>query len=178
MPRARLDEDDLSACVKQVMFLMRVGHPDITIEEHLPDAPVVARFDRRLISQALTNIVKNATEGIAAAAGERGEPPRIDTRLSVDAQGVISIDVIDNGKGFPAENRHRLLEPYVTTRSEGTGLGLPIVVKILEDHGGGVELLDAPSGQGARVRLWFPRSTGENAGNAAAASSQPVHQGA
>ena len=81
-------------------------------------------------------------------------------------------------KGFPAENRHRLLEPYVTTRSEGTGLGLPIVAKIFEDHGGGVELLDAPSGQGARVRLWFPRSTGENAGNAAAASSQPVHQGA
>ena len=54
------------------------------------------------------------------------------------------IDVVDNGKGFPKDNRQRLLEPYMTTRAEGTGLGLPIVAKILEDHGGGLELLDAP----------------------------------
>ena len=70
---------------------------------------------------------------------------------------MIAIDVIDNGKGFPAENRHRLLEPYVTTRSEGTGLGLPIVSRIFEDHGGGIELRDAPDGHGAWVRLYFPR---------------------
>jgi two-component system nitrogen regulation sensor histidine kinase NtrY len=76
--------------------------------------------------------------------------------MQVDQNGLVSIDVIDNGKGFPKENRHQLLEPYVTTRAEGTGLGLPIVAKILEDHGGGIELLDAPQGQGARVHLWFP----------------------
>jgi two-component system nitrogen regulation sensor histidine kinase NtrY len=64
--------------------------------------------------------------------------------------------VIDNGKGFPKENRQRLLEPYMTTRADGTGLGLPIVVKILADHGGGLELRDAPSGRGAWVRLYFP----------------------
>ena len=64
--------------------------------------------------------------------------------------------MIDNGKGFPKENRQRLLEPYMTTRAEGTGLGLPIVAKILEDHGGGIELLDAPEGPGAWVRLHFP----------------------
>jgi two-component system nitrogen regulation sensor histidine kinase NtrY len=66
------------------------------------------------------------------------------------------IDVIDNGKGFPAMNRQRLLEPYMTTRSDGTGLGLPIVAKIIEDHGGRLELLDAPSGRGACVRLIVP----------------------
>jgi two-component system nitrogen regulation sensor histidine kinase NtrY len=65
--------------------------------------------------------------------------------------------VIDNGKGFPRENRQKLLEPYVTTRAEGSGLGLPIVAKILEDHGGGIELLDAPGGQGACVHMYFPR---------------------
>ena len=64
--------------------------------------------------------------------------------------------MIDNGKGFPKENRQRLLEPYVTTRADGTGLGLPIVVKILADHGGGLELRDAPGGRGAWVRLYFP----------------------
>ena len=155
MPKARLEEDDLSACVRQVLFLMRVGHPDIAMVEHAPEAPVTARFDRRLLSQALTNIIKNATEGIAAAQ-DRGEAPRIDISLKLDAAGIVSIDVIDNGKGFPTESRQKLLEPYVTTRAEGTGLGLPIVAKILEDHGGGIELSDAPEGQGAWVRLWFP----------------------
>ena len=66
------------------------------------------------------------------------------------------LDVIDNGKGFPAANRQRLLEPYMTTRAEGTGLGLPIVAKIVEDHGGRLELLDAPSGRGACVRILLP----------------------
>ena len=155
MPKARLEQDDLTACVRQVLFLMRVGHPEISFEDELPSTEVSAYFDRRLLSQALTNIVKNATEGIAAA-NERGEAPRIKVIMQVDQNGLVSIDVIDNGKGFPKENRHQLLEPYVTTRAEGTGLGLPIVAKILEDHGGGIELLDAPQGQGARVHLWFP----------------------
>ena len=169
MPKARLQEDDLSACIRQVLFLMRVGHPDVAMVEHLPEATVMAQFDRRLLSQALTNIVKNATEGIAAAQ-ERGETPKIDISMSVDDADVVSIDIVDNGKGFPQESRQKLLEPYVTTRSEGTGLGLPIVAKILEDHGGGIELLDAPDGQGARVRLWFPLRNIEDSPNADGAS--------
>ena len=156
MPKARPGEDDLSTCVRQVLFLMRVGHPEITIEERLPDMPVIAMFDRRLMSQALTNVVKNATEGLAGAERPEGDPPRIEVSLKVDDGGMAIIDVIDNGKGFPAENRSRLLEPYVTSRAEGTGLGLPIVAKILEEHGGGIDLLDAPSGQGAWVRFHFP----------------------
>jgi two-component system nitrogen regulation sensor histidine kinase NtrY len=67
------------------------------------------------------------------------------------------IDVIDNGKGFPVEGRQRLLEPYMTTREGGTGLGLPIVSKILEEHGGGMELADNPDGRGGRVRMWIPK---------------------
>jgi two-component system nitrogen regulation sensor histidine kinase NtrY len=158
MPKARLELDDLRACVDQVAFLMRVGHPEVTIEEDIPDDPLYARFDRRLLSQALTNIVKNATEGISGDEGDEPSAPRIFVRLARGDDGLIVIDVIDNGKGFPKENRQRLLEPYMTTRAEGTGLGLPIVAKILEDHGGGIELLDAPGGKGAWVRLHFPDS--------------------
>jgi two-component system nitrogen regulation sensor histidine kinase NtrY len=158
MPKARLERDDLGACVSQVAFLMRVGHPEIAIEEELPEPPLMTLFDRRLLSQAMTNIVKNAAEGISGEELEAGEEraPRIRIRLSRSGEGEIAIDVIDNGKGFPKENRQRLLEPYMTTRAEGTGLGLPIVAKILEDHGGGIELLDAPEGRGAWVRLHFP----------------------
>jgi two-component system nitrogen regulation sensor histidine kinase NtrY len=79
----------------------------------------------------------------------------VEVKLSC-RDGMAEIDVIDNGKGFPAMNRQRLLEPYMTTRSDGTGLGLPIVAKIIEDHGGRLELLDAPKGRGACVRIVLP----------------------
>jgi two-component system nitrogen regulation sensor histidine kinase NtrY len=155
MPKARLESDDLAECLRRVLFLMRVAHPDITFEEALPETPIVGPFDRRLLSQALTNIIKNATEGISGETAEVGEPGRISVSLEKSGD-LAEINIVDNGKGFPKENRHRLLEPYMTTRAEGTGLGLPIVAKILEDHGGGIELLDAPTGHGARVRLYFP----------------------
>jgi len=156
MPKARLESDDLTECVRRVLFLMRVAHPNITFEEHLPETPVLVHFDRRLLSQALTNIIKNATEGIMTLAEETDIQGHILVSLEQSSGDLAEINIIDNGKGFPKENRHRLLEPYMTTRAEGTGLGLPIVAKILEDHGGGIELLDAPSGHGARVRLYFP----------------------
>ena len=159
MPKAMLEEDDLNKCIQQVLFLMRVGHPDITFRDTLPPEPVIARFDRRLMTQALTNIIKNATEGVVAEPRKPDVPGMIAVSLSVIDQ-VVTIDIADNGKGFPKENRQRLLEPYMTTRAEGTGLGLPIVAKIIEDHGGGLELLDNEQeglgSGGALVRLFWP----------------------
>jgi two-component system nitrogen regulation sensor histidine kinase NtrY len=170
-PKARPARDDLTDCVRQAIFLMRVGRPDITFEEQLPDEPVFAEFDRRLVSQALTNVLKNATEGIDAL-GENHAAGVVTTTLSLDGAGVAEIGISDNGKGFPLEDRHRLIEPYVTTRAEGTGLGLPIVVKIFEDHGGGVDLLDGPvrpdGGRGAKVLMRLPlRRTEEKTTTAA-----------
>jgi two-component system nitrogen regulation sensor histidine kinase NtrY len=162
MPRAKLQSDDLSQCIRQVLFERRVAHPDVTFTDNLPDAPVIARFDRRLLSQALTNITKNSAEGIAAAS--EPHPGQVWIQLEQGFEGWTVIDIIDNGRGFPKENRQRLLEPYVTTRAEGTGLGLPIVARILEDHGGGIELLDAPpefAATGGMVRLYFPADYGE-----------------
>lgn len=157
MPRARLTHDDLTDCVRRVIFLMRVGHSDIEFEDRLPETPVMADFDRRLLSQAVTNILKNATEGVAARGEVEPVNGKITISLDLTPDGLVEIFVTDNGKGFPNENRNRLLEPYMTTRTEGTGLGLAIVAKILEDHGGGLELLDSPQGQGACVRLYFPK---------------------
>ncbi|WP_246564933.1 sensor histidine kinase NtrY-like [Ancylobacter sonchi] len=160
MPKPVVEEQDVAETVRQVVFLMRVGNPEIDIQFDTPDSAVTARFDRRLISQALTNIVKNATEALAAVdPEEQTEPPRIKVGLSADER-TVTIDVIDNGKGLPTENRARLLEPYVTTREKGTGLGLAIVGKIMEEHGGGIELADAPEGRGAWIRLRFQRTGG------------------
>ena len=175
MPKATMSEDDLGKCVKQVLFLMRVGHPDITFVDQLPEGPIIAHFDRRLLTQALTNVVKNATEGIVAVPAEKRKPGIVTVSLHVD-DGTVILDVADNGKGFPKESRQRLLEPYMTTRAEGTGLGLPIVAKILEDHGGGLELLDnieaSEAGGGARVKLFWPVN-GPNKSTAAETSSTP-----
>ena len=113
------------------------------------------------------SVLAGRIEGITAAG--KDVPGHVRVELSV-REGTVFIDVMDNGKGFPQENRQRLLEPYMTTRAEGTGLGLAIVAKILEDHGGGIELLDAPAldnsvpsphgeANGAWVRLHFPLAT-------------------
>jgi two-component system nitrogen regulation sensor histidine kinase NtrY len=117
-----------------------------------------AQFDRRLISQALTNIIKNATEAIEQVPPEELGKGRIDVVAARENDDIV-IDVIDNGIGLPKTSRARLLEPYVTTRQKGTGLGLAIVGRVLEDHGGRIELKDAsdfrPGQRGAWMRLRF-----------------------
>jgi two-component system nitrogen regulation sensor histidine kinase NtrY len=158
MPKAVIAPEDVADTVRQAVFLMRVGNADIDIDLHLAEDPMPARFDRRLISQALTNIIKNASEAIAAVpAAERGRGHIKVTAAREDSDVVI--DVVDNGIGLPKENRNRLLEPYVTTREKGTGLGLAIVGRILEEHGGRIELRDAsesiPGQRGAWMRLRF-----------------------
>jgi two-component system nitrogen regulation sensor histidine kinase NtrY len=153
MPKPVVEAQDLAETIRQAVFLIRVGNPDIQFDVELPPGPMPARFDRRLISQALTNILKNAVEAIAAVPpAERGQG-RILVRGAREGDTAL-IDIIDNGSGLPKENRERLLEPYVTTREKGTGLGLAIVGKILEDHGGRIELRDAPESNGNRRGAW------------------------
>jgi two-component system nitrogen regulation sensor histidine kinase NtrY len=158
MPKPVMAAEDVADTVRQVVFLMRVGNADIDIEVETPDGPLPAEFDRRLISQGLTNIIKNATEAIAAVPPGELDRGRIKVQVKRDG-GDIVVDVFDNGIGLPKDNRNRLLEPYVTTREKGTGLGLAIVGRILEDHGGKIELNDLPQGmfggRGAWARLRF-----------------------
>ena len=158
MPKPVIEGEDVADTVRQVVFLMRVGHPDIDIEADIKQDPLHAKFDRRLISQGLTNIIKNATEAIGAVPPGEIERGRIDVIAAREDDDIV-IDVVDNGIGLPKENRARLLEPYVTTREKGTGLGLAIVGRVLEDHGGRIELADAsalrPGARGAWMRLRF-----------------------
>src|SRR5207249_1548090 len=162
MPKPVMVAEDVADTVRQVVFLQRVGNADITIDLDIPDGTMPARFDRRLIAQALTNIIKNATEAIAVVPpGDLGRG-HIHVLAARDGHDVV-IDVVDNGVGLPKENRSRLLEPYVTTREKGTGLGLAIVGRILEEHGGAIELRDAsdkvPGQRGAWIRLRFAAET-------------------
>jgi two-component system nitrogen regulation sensor histidine kinase NtrY len=173
MPKPVVESQDLADTIRQAVFLMRVGNPDVEFEAQIPPGPIPARFDRRLISQALTNLIKNAVEALnTVPAVERGKG-RVVIRAKVEGDTAV-IDVIDNGAGLPTENRERLLEPYVTTREKGTGLGLAIVAKIFEDHGGRIELHDAAElgdfGRGAWVRGIFAIN-GKTAANEAPADA-------
>jgi len=158
MPKPVMAVEDVSDTVRQAVFLMRVGNTDIDIDVDISEDPMMARFDRRLISQGLTNIIKNAAEAISAAPPEQIERGKIEVVAFRDNNYIV-IDIVDNGVGLPKENRRRLLEPYVTTREKGTGLGLAIVGKILEEHGGRIELHDAsertPRARGAWIRMLF-----------------------
>jgi two-component system nitrogen regulation sensor histidine kinase NtrY len=169
MPKPVVETQDLAETIRQAVFLQRVGHQNIKFDTDLPGGVMNARFDRRLISQALTNILKNAAEAIEALPQEERNNGRILVRVSRESH-MIAIDVIDNGTGLPKENRERLLEPYVTTREKGTGLGLAIVGKIFEEHGGHIELNDAPrdfaNGRGAWIRLTLASNGTDAAENA------------
>jgi two-component system nitrogen regulation sensor histidine kinase NtrY len=158
MPKPVMEGEDVADTVRQAVFLMRVGHPTIDIEADIKQDPMRAQFDRRLISQALTNIIKNAIEAIEAVPPDQLDKGRIDVIAARENDDIL-IDVIDNGIGLPKVARARLLEPYVTTREKGTGLGLAIVGRVLEDHGGRIELKDAadfkPGQRGAWMRLRF-----------------------
>jgi two-component system, NtrC family, nitrogen regulation sensor histidine kinase NtrY len=158
MPKPVMMAEDVADTVRQAAFMQRVGNADIDIEVEIAEDPMPARFDRRLISQGLTNIVKNAGEAVAAVPADQLGRGRIVVSAMRDGADIV-IDVVDNGIGLPKENRSRLLEPYVTTREKGTGLGLAIVGKILEEHGGRIELHDAaekiPGQRGAWMRLRF-----------------------
>jgi two-component system nitrogen regulation sensor histidine kinase NtrY len=178
MPKPVMEGEDVADTVRQAVFLMKVGHPDLDIEADIKQDPMRAQFDRRLISQALTNIIKNATEAIEQVPPEELGRGRIDVIAARENDDIV-IDVIDNGIGLPKVSRARLLEPYVTTRQKGTGLGLAIVGRVLEDHGGRIELKDASdfrSGQrGAWMRLRFAVSG--HAPKAEAKQSEANRQG-
>ncbi len=171
MPKPEMRVMDMREALREASFLVEVSRSDIRFQNDFGSEKLVGSFDSRLIGQAFGNVIKNASEAIDGLPKEdrarEGEGGHILIR-SYQADGQLFVDVIDNGKGLPGDDRQKLLEPYMTTREKGTGLGLAIVRKIVEDHGGHLELHDAPSdfhgGRGAMIRMVFPQAPTNEAG--------------
>ncbi|WP_170477773.1 sensor histidine kinase NtrY-like [Ruegeria arenilitoris] len=185
MPEPDRNNENVVDLVREAVLLQQSGQPGVQIKADLPDQPVQADVDATMLNQALTNVIKNAGEAIETLK-EKGAPenllPQIKIAMSVDDNGTL-ITIADNGIGLP-EDRARLFEPYVTTRDEGTGLGLPIVKKIIEEHGGALTLEDAPVFDGqdhfgamAVIRLPGVGETPTNAPQKQAKKTKPLKAG-
>ncbi len=165
MPEPERRETDLTALVKAAVMLQENGQPGVKFARVLPDKPDLIEIDATMIGQALTNLIKNAGEAIEDVRANQmrfGYVPEIRISL-VSGETHSTITIADNGTGLPSD-RSRLFEPYVTTREKGTGLGLPIVKKIIEEHGGTLILTDAPvfdgnDHAGAMAEIRLPRAT-------------------
>jgi two-component system nitrogen regulation sensor histidine kinase NtrY len=163
MPQPVIKPEDIGRVTREALILQRTAHPEIRYVTDLPDRGPLAPCDRRLLGQALTNLLQNAADAIAMRQGEGAG--RIDVSLHEsgghESGGEVAITVADDGVGLPQADRGRLTEPYVTHKPKGTGLGLAIVKKIMEDHGGRVMLEDRPAradwpGPGTLATLVLP----------------------
>ncbi|MBI1338750.1 HAMP domain-containing protein [bacterium] len=157
MPKPSFSEFNLGEMIRAVAFSQRMAAPSIAVTVDGPDQPILVRGDERLLAQALTNIVKNAAEAVEhhVQTGEsKSGSVAIEFGTDMDEAFIV---VRDTGPGFPVDDRDRLLEPYVTTRRSGVGLGLAIVARIVQDHGGRIILSDNELvSRGARVDLRMP----------------------
>jgi two-component system nitrogen regulation sensor histidine kinase NtrY len=163
MPEPDRTPQDLVPLVRDAIFLQDSAMGETRLIHHLPDGELRADLDATMIGQALTNLLKNAGEAIESlhekGAAPPGHVPTVEVRLTARDDSAF-ITISDNGIGLP-EDRARLFEPYVTTREKGTGLGLPIVKKIIEEHGGTLVLTDAEplddtGHRGARAEVTLP----------------------
>ncbi|QCB54843.1 HAMP domain-containing protein [Sphingopyxis sp. PAMC25046] len=154
MPKPTFGVEDVRDILRQAVFLFEVAKPDIAFSVKTPAEIEPLVCDRRSLSQAITNIVKNAVEAIEEKHKISDFAPtgHIGAALDIGAGGEVIIRVTDDGIGLP-EARDAIAEPYMTTRQGGTGLGLAIVKKIVEQHYGELEFSDNPAGQGTCVTL-------------------------
>jgi len=151
MPAPIMRPESLEIIAREAMVLQRVAAQKIDWRIVIDDPAIRALCDRRLIGQALTNLLQNAADSVAMRPGAKHVTLHLH-RIGGDAV----LAVTDDGVGLPEQDRARLAEPYVTHKPKGTGLGLAIVRKIMEDHGGRLELEQAPDGPGAVVSLILP----------------------
>lgn len=148
-PELHLSELDLAALIRQVSDLYHAQDPRVAFGLSLDPKASTLEADPGRIRQLLNNLLTNSLEALD---GRENPVIMIETKRAGDQ---IVLTVVDNGPGFQGGLMEQAFDPYVTTKPKGTGLGLAIVRRIVEEHGGQVEVDNAPQG-GARIRITLP----------------------
>jgi two-component system, NtrC family, nitrogen regulation sensor histidine kinase NtrY len=161
MPHPVIKPEDIGRIAREALVLQKTARPGIEWVTDIPERGPVVPCDRRMLRQALTNLLQNAADAVAMRDDSGWDGAGHITLTVQDLTNEVRIMVGDDGVGLPKEGRARLTEPYVTHKPKGTGLGLAIVKKIMEDHGGTLTLDDQPDGPGAVASLVLPRVTAE-----------------
>ncbi|SDZ46247.1 two-component system, NtrC family, nitrogen regulation sensor histidine kinase NtrY [Jannaschia faecimaris] len=162
MPEPERHRGDLAGLLRETVTLQRAALDPVKIDDRIPPGKIIAEFDQTMMGQAFTNLIKNAGEAIETRTEKTDDPFEKTVAVTLDDSdpACLEIRIADTGIGLP-QDRARLFEPYVTTRDKGTGLGLPIVKKIIEEHGGTLELVDAQADatghHGAEAVIRLPR---------------------
>jgi signal transduction histidine kinase len=149
-PGSELASEDIAVVARSVLAPYSAHlAPNISLELDAPEGLPRVRMDRRLVERALVNIVENALQAVQGGGA-------VAVRLRADEEGRrVSALIADSGRGMEAAARERAFEPFFSTKTNGSGLGLALVKKIAEDHGGGVSI-DTRPGEGTRVLIWLP----------------------
>ena len=156
MPKPLFRGEDPVDLARQALFLQEVARPEINFAFAADAEMGIIACDRHQFGQAMTNVLKNATEAIEARSKLEDETWR--GKITITLKGGLEdvlVSITDNGIGLP-QDRERIVEPYVTTRDKGTGLGLAIVNKIVEEHGGEMSFA-AGKPDGTVVTMRFAR---------------------
>jgi signal transduction histidine kinase len=158
--RIRLDaqETDLVRVIVEIadFFHPQCERTGVLLRTRLPGGPVRIPLDEGLFKQALLNLMINATQAIAAARPS-GEQVRGELILELDERdGAVDVHVIDTGPGIDPKRVDEIFRPYVSGRTGGTGLGLPIARRIIEEHGGNIRVVSEP-GRGSDFVIELPR---------------------
>jgi len=174
MPQPVIKPEDISRIAREALVLQKTSRPQIVWTTDIPDQGPIVPCDRRMLVQALTNLLQNAADAVAMRPGAGRISLSVQSAIARGGMETVQITVSDDGIGLPQEDRAKLTEPYVTHKPKGTGLGLAIVKKILEDHNGMILLEDRPDGPGANVTLVLPveGSAAASPRNAAATASE------
>jgi nitrogen fixation/metabolism regulation signal transduction histidine kinase len=152
-PRLKLTSLDLNEFIAEVMYLYRDYPAGVEIKLDLAQDPLLINADQGRLRQLLHNLVKNAIEAIRDG---HGSTLRLTiSRTHTAGADCAELEVRDDGPGFPDHILASAFEPYVTTKLKGTGLGLAIVKKIVEEHGGWIQL-ESPADGGARIVIRLP----------------------
>ena len=163
MPHPVIKPEDVGRIAREALVLQKTARPQIAWRTNIPEKGPMVPCDRRMLQQALTNLLQNAADAVSMREGVSGHRDGTIDLAVQPGENDVRIIVTDDGVGLPQEDRARLTEPYVTHKPKGTGLGLAIVKKIMEDHGGRLTLDDRLDGPGAVAALVLPTKVPDGA---------------